>query len=403
MPETLSGHSGGVTATVTYTERNFSYDKLRLKITRSGRTAMDVPIQQAGCKDCQDFRPSLVRVRDLDGGEPEVLVDLYTLGAHCCSVTLILRWDPAAHRYRSNLEFWGNYGMKLADLDHDGLPELSAFDERFVYAYTAYVFSDAPPQIFALPAGQARRRHPEVPGQDQGERRLRAQAVRPPEEGADRLRPARVRRRLRRRPVPARPARPREEGARRRAREGDPVPGEGVPRDALRRRLRRTAEQGPAQVGLHHLSGIDALLEDARGRITRLTPAEAYAAWQDGALLVDTRTPDQLEDGAIPGAVQHALSVVLWRLDELPRETRVILICRHGESSSLAAAQLAQLGFPRRRRRDRRGRGLARGRATGSWPGRRRPDRLAAPRTAAWPPGSSASPRSGRRGTSPST
>ena len=52
VPETLAGHSGGVTATVTYTERNFFYDKLRLKIVRSGRTALDVPIQRAGCKDC---------------------------------------------------------------------------------------------------------------------------------------------------------------------------------------------------------------------------------------------------------------------------------------------------------------------------------------------------------------
>jgi rhodanese-related sulfurtransferase len=43
--------------------------------------------------------------------------------------------------------------------------------------------------------------------------------------------------------------------------------------------------------------------------------------------------------------MQHALSVVLWRLDELPRETRVILICRHGDSSSLAAARLVQMGF----------------------------------------------------------
>jgi rhodanese-related sulfurtransferase len=98
-------------------------------------------------------------------------------------------------------------------------------------------------------------------------------------------------------------------------------------------------------VGVHQVSGIDALVEEARGNITRLSPAEAYEAWQDGALLVDTRTSDQLEDDAIPGAVQHALSVVLWRLDELPRETRVILICRHGDSSSLAAAQLVQMGF----------------------------------------------------------
>jgi subtilisin-like proprotein convertase family protein len=163
VPETLSGHSGGVTATVTYTERNFSYDKLRLKITRSARTVMDLPLQRAGCRDCNDFRPSAVTVRDLDGGEPEVLVDLYTLGAHCCSITLILRWDAAAHRYRSRLVDWGNYGMKLADLDHDGLPELSAFDERFIYAYTAYVFSAAPPQIFEYRQGKlvdATRRFP---------------------------------------------------------------------------------------------------------------------------------------------------------------------------------------------------------------------------------------------------
>ena len=74
----------------------------------------------------------------------------------------------------------------------------------------------------------------------------------------------------------------------------------------------------------------------------RLTPREAQAAVEDGALLVDTRSPDEQREqgGVIPGALHHPLSVVLWRLDGLPRETRVILICRHGYSSSLAAAQL---------------------------------------------------------------
>ncbi len=101
-------------------------------------------------------------------------------------------------------------------------------------------------------------------------------------------------------------------------------------------------------MGLPRLSrSVDSLLEDARRTIARLTPGEALAAVQAGALLVDTRSPDeQREQGArIPGAVEHPLSVVLWRLDELPRETRVILICRHGYSSSLAAAQLRELGF----------------------------------------------------------
>lgn len=147
VPEALRAARGSVSAALTFTERDYLYEKLRLKVTRSGRTALDVPIQQAGCRDCQDFRPVAVKVRDLDGGEPEVLVDLFTQGAHCCSITLMLGWDARAHRYRSTLEYWGNYGRRLVDLDRDGLPEFAAFDERFVYTFTAYVYSYAPPRI----------------------------------------------------------------------------------------------------------------------------------------------------------------------------------------------------------------------------------------------------------------
>ena len=92
---------------------------------------------------------------------------------------------------------------------------------------------------------------------------------------------------------------------------------------------------------------IDSLLGEARAGLSRLTPEQAFAAWQEGALLVDTRSDDEQREqgGVIPGALRHPLSVVLWRLDELARDTRVILICRHGYSSSLAAARLQELGF----------------------------------------------------------
>jgi len=95
-----------------------------------------------------------VKIRDLDGGEPEVLISLYSGGAHCCMFTLILRWDAAAKRYRSTLGYWGNYGSRLVDLDGDGSPEFSAFDERFVYEYTAYVFSSAPIRIWRYRDGK---------------------------------------------------------------------------------------------------------------------------------------------------------------------------------------------------------------------------------------------------------
>jgi rhodanese-related sulfurtransferase len=103
-------------------------------------------------------------------------------------------------------------------------------------------------------------------------------------------------------------------------------------------------------MGLHQASvtkTVESLLADARAGLARLSPEQAFAAMQDGAMLVDTRSLDQQHEqqGIIPGAVHHPLSVVLWRIDELPRETRVILICRHGCSSSFAAAQLQAMGF----------------------------------------------------------
>jgi rhodanese-related sulfurtransferase len=92
---------------------------------------------------------------------------------------------------------------------------------------------------------------------------------------------------------------------------------------------------------------IDELLADARSRLARVTPEQAHAAAQNGSLLVDTRSADEQREqgGVIPGAVNHPLSIVLWRLDELPRDTTVILICREGYSSVLAAAQLQEMGF----------------------------------------------------------
>jgi hypothetical protein len=153
VPQSLSARSGPVDAAITFTERDFLYEKLRVSVVRAGRKALDVPIERLACPDCAGSRPVGIAVRDLDGGEPEVLVDLFTGGAHCCSVSLILRWDAGAHRYRSTFQYWGNYGRRIVDLDHDGLPEFSAFDERFLYEYSAYVFSSAPIRILAYRRG----------------------------------------------------------------------------------------------------------------------------------------------------------------------------------------------------------------------------------------------------------
>jgi rhodanese-related sulfurtransferase len=100
---------------------------------------------------------------------------------------------------------------------------------------------------------------------------------------------------------------------------------------------------------------IDDVLAEAREGLRRITPQEAHDAAARGAVLVDVRSEDERrrQGVLVPGAVHHPLSVVHWRLDpgvrtrneKLPLDARVILLCREGYSSSLAAALLRAIGF----------------------------------------------------------
>jgi rhodanese-related sulfurtransferase len=102
---------------------------------------------------------------------------------------------------------------------------------------------------------------------------------------------------------------------------------------------------------------IDEILAAARRDLRRVSPAEAYEAARDGAVLVDVRSEDERrrQDALISGALHHPLSVLHWRLDpavptsnpKLPLDARLILLCPEGYSSSLAAALLRAIGFAR--------------------------------------------------------
>jgi len=61
---------------------------------------------------------------------------------------------------------------------------------------------------------------------------------------------------------------------------------------------------------------VDELLEAARARLRRVDPAEAAAAVDRGALLVDTRPAWQRDaEGGIPGALVIERNHLEWRLD----------------------------------------------------------------------------------------
>jgi rhodanese-related sulfurtransferase len=91
---------------------------------------------------------------------------------------------------------------------------------------------------------------------------------------------------------------------------------------------------------------VEELLAQARARLDRLDTAEARAAMDDGALLVDIRSEGQRErDGLVPGAFFIPRNVLEWRVEQMQAAPRVIVMCDEGYQSSLAASTLCDLGL----------------------------------------------------------
>jgi hypothetical protein len=162
-PVSETAELGDVRATFSYAGKDFAFHDLHLTIVRAGVTAFDAPITYGSCRGDSCLAParpgdgSSVRVLDLDGdGEPEVLLDVYTGGAHCCTIALVYRYDAAAGAYRRRAHNFLDPGYRLADLDRDGTLELLSADGRFAYAFTAFAMSAFPVQVWRFTGGRFR-------------------------------------------------------------------------------------------------------------------------------------------------------------------------------------------------------------------------------------------------------
>ncbi len=155
--------SGDVQAVFSYTydATKFRFGRQRLSITRLGVTRLAALLRHPprGGFDAQPagyfaHRRS-VSITDLDGdGEPEVVLDLFWGGAHCCWYTQIYRYVPDIGRYRTNVHVWGNFSYVLADLEHDGTQELVTRDDRFSYAFASFADSRWPVRVLRYRLGR---------------------------------------------------------------------------------------------------------------------------------------------------------------------------------------------------------------------------------------------------------
>ena len=104
-------------------------------------------------------------------------------------------------------------------------------------------------------------------------------------------------------------------------------------------------------------SRIDAVLDSARTKLTRIEADDVPAALDRGALLVDIRPAAQrAEEGDVTAALVIERNVLEWRCDptseaRLPQavgdDVEWVILCSEGYTSSLAAAALVDLGLHR--------------------------------------------------------
>jgi hypothetical protein len=154
--ETQTASLGAVTATLSFRSDEGVYRDLRLRISRSGRLLYDAAPADMTCNDgCFPGRLAdgrSVHVRDLDqDGEPEVIADLYSGGAHCCWLARVYSFDGSA--YRETTHGFGNAAYRLGDIDGDRRAEIVSSDDRLAYRFAAYAFSVFPVQIWSYADG----------------------------------------------------------------------------------------------------------------------------------------------------------------------------------------------------------------------------------------------------------
>jgi hydroxyacylglutathione hydrolase len=103
-------------------------------------------------------------------------------------------------------------------------------------------------------------------------------------------------------------------------------------------------------IGFDRLTGYadPAILDDANAleSYAQITAEDLQSGLESGSVqLIDVRNQDEWDDGHIEGAQHMMLGYLPDRLDEIPRSKDIVVQCRTGGRSSIAASVLQKNGF----------------------------------------------------------
>jgi rhodanese-related sulfurtransferase len=86
---------------------------------------------------------------------------------------------------------------------------------------------------------------------------------------------------------------------------------------------------------------------NVQGLAKEITPAQASQYQKDGAFMLDVRQPEEWDAGHIPGAVLIPLDDLQSRLNEVPKDKEIVVVCRSGNRSATGRDILLNAGYPK--------------------------------------------------------
>jgi hypothetical protein len=162
----VSAQEGVVSALLGYQEGvggNLPYFDLRLQITRAGESFYEQQVSSRYCLEgcvpepigAGPTKTSPLAVVDLEGnGEPAVVLELSTGGAHCCTIVQVFSFDPGTMTYGPVERDFGDPGAVITDLAGDRHLEFESADDRFAYEFAPYAYSGLPLQVWRFHEGR---------------------------------------------------------------------------------------------------------------------------------------------------------------------------------------------------------------------------------------------------------
>lgn len=157
--ETVTTTIGSLRADLDYTAGPYANQLGNLRVTRDSTLVYDARVDAADCGGTcylggDPADPAVLRWFDLDSdGESELIVNIYTGGAHCCTVARVLQYQPATGTYMGFDQNFADSGFTLTDQGDDLSMEFVTADSRFAYRFTAFAYSGMPILLYRFAHG----------------------------------------------------------------------------------------------------------------------------------------------------------------------------------------------------------------------------------------------------------